>query len=441
LPTALIENKATWYNSIIMSGLPNLATPTPEFLHQVRTALTHLYDHAYLQNHPLAFKFAPLLQAQEVTRAQQLRRLLLDTIDALRPQTQAHSEEARAYAILCYRCMDGLSMGEIEAKLALSRRQTYREYTKGILAIASHLWAALQQMQPTPLPTTDWSQDVLEQRRALAEEEVNRLRKDTHPEALVLSEVVEGLCKLLTPRIARTGIQITLLPTPSSSPVLADRIMLRQALLNLLSHALDTLTTQSELQVAITTAGSKVRLSLQATHNQALPARTTPTVKREGVGLAIAQELILAQGGTLTLNLADGAWQAEVFLPTVEAATILVIDDNETLLALFQRYLSGYNVTLLTVANGQQALALLTHQQPRLIVLDVMMPHQDGWDLLSTLQENPVTAALPVIVCSVLKEAELALALGASDYITKPVSQAQLLTVLQRWLGPLSLAV
>ena len=89
---------------------------------------------------------------------------------------------------------------------------------------------------------------------------------------------------------------------------------------------------------------------------------------------------------------------------------------------------------------GQQALEIAGRQQPRLIILDVMMPHQDGWEILGALQENPVTATLPVIVCSVLKEAELALALGACDYITKPVSQTQLLTVLQRWLGPLSLA-
>lgn len=423
-----------------MTALAAATSPPQEFLHQVRTALAHLYDAAYLQNHPLALQFAPLLQGQEATRAQQLRRLLLDTIDALRPQGKVHTEEARAYAILCYRFMDGLSITEIEAKLALSRRQIYREYTKGILAVASHLWGALQNLRSTALPATDWSQDALDQRRALAEEEVNRLRKETHLEALVLSEMVEGLCKLLAPRIARTGLQVTLLPTPPCPPVLADRTMLRQALLNLLSHALDTLTTQSELQVAMTMAGSQVQLRLQATHNQALPLRNTPTVKREGVGLAIAQELVAALGGSLTLDLAAGAWQAELLLPALGSATVLVVDDNETLLALFQRYLSGYKITLLTASNGRQALEIAIRQQPRLIILDVMLPHQDGWEILAALQENPATATLPVIVCSVLKEAELALALGACDYITKPVSQIQLLTVLQRWLGPLSLA-
>lgn len=423
-----------------MTLLANTHSLPPEFLHQVRTALTHLYDAAYLQNHPLALQLAPLLQAPEATRAQQLRRLLLDTIDQLRPQTKAHTEEARAYAILCYRFMDGLSMAEIEAKLALSRRQTYREYTKGILAVASSLWEVLQTLRSTALPATDWSQDALDQRRALAEEEVNRLRKETRPEALALPEMVEGLCKLLASRIARTGIQVTILPAISCPPVLADRTMLRQALLNLFSHALDTLTTQSELQVTTTPTDSYLRLTMHATHNQNLPARHSPTVKREGVGLAIAHELITALGGSLTLSLAESMWQAELLLPTLGMTTILVVDDNETLLALFQRYLSGYNVSVLTAVNGQQALEIAGRQQPRLIILDVMMPHQDGWEILGALQENPVTATLPVIVCSVLKEAELALALGACDYITKPVSQTQLLTVLQRWLGPLSLA-
>jgi CheY-like chemotaxis protein len=90
---------------------------------------------------------------------------------------------------------------------------------------------------------------------------------------------------------------------------------------------------------------------------------------------------------------------------------------------------------------GQQALALAAELQPRLILLDLMLPHQDGWDILQAFQNSPATRPIPIIICSVLNEPELALALGASDYITKPVSQVTLLAVLRRWLGNLHPAV
>ena len=71
------------------------------------------------------------------------------------------------------------------------------------------------------------------------------------------------------------------------------------------------------------------------------------------------------------------------------------------------------------------------------MVLDVMMPKTDGWELLQSLRSHPQTSTIPLVMCSVLREQPLALSLGATDYLIKPVSQPQLLEVLQRWLGKL----
>ena len=105
---------------------------TEAFQNDVRTALTHLYDNAFLQSHPLTLLLASSAPGDRLTQAQALRRLLLDCIERLRPQPMAPSDAARAYAVLTYRCVDGLTIEEIERKLGLSRRQTYREWTKGI---------------------------------------------------------------------------------------------------------------------------------------------------------------------------------------------------------------------------------------------------------------------------------------------------------------------
>jgi CheY-like chemotaxis protein len=66
-----------------------------------------------------------------------------------------------------------------------------------------------------------------------------------------------------------------------------------------------------------------------------------------------------------------------------------------------------------------------------------MMPHQDGWEVLQKLRAAPALATTPILVCSVLREHDLSLTLGASDTLVKPVSQPVLLDALRRWLGTL----
>jgi CheY-like chemotaxis protein len=409
--------------------------PDPDFIHGVRGALAHLYDYAYLQNHPLAFRLTPGQKTDEVTRAQHLRRTLLDCIEALRPQTTARPDDARAYAVLAYRCVDGLTIPEIEAKLALSRRQAYREYSKGVEAVAGQLWDHLQRL---PHQADGTALSGPQQRLAVAQAEVERLRQAVRAEPLALGEVLASLQRLLTPRLQRTGTSLKLVPSDDCPAVLSDRTMLRQALINLVSHALDTIPGQGELILSAHPGQGQVQLEIIESSVLATAERPQSLVKREGVGLAVAETLIEAQGGRLTVEPRVGRWQATVRLPIAGAATILAVDDNETLVALFQRYLAGHKITVLGAHNGRAAIAAASQHHPRLILLDVMMPQQDGWEILEALQENPITKPIPVIICSVLNEAELALAMGASDYITKPVNQTTLLTVLQRWLGPLA---
>jgi CheY-like chemotaxis protein len=126
-----------------------------------------------------------------------------------------------------------------------------------------------------------------------------------------------------------------------------------------------------------------------------------------------------------------------IWLPTPAEATILVIEDNAGVIALFRRYLGGYRATLIAASGSKQAIALAAKLHPQVIVLDVMMPHEDGWEILQRLKKSHITGRIPVIVCSVLNEPELALSMGASGYITKPVTQTDFLQALQNHLGPL----
>ena len=69
---------------------------------------------------------------------------------------------------------------------------------------------------------------------------------------------------------------------------------------------------------------------------------------------------------------------------------------------------------------------------PSIIVLDVMLPDMDGWELLAHLHEHPPTRSIPILVCSVVREEELALALGAKLYLSKPVRRQQFIQALDQ---------
>jgi len=109
-----------------------------------------------------------------------------------------------------------------------------------------------------------------------------------------------------------------------------------------------------------------------------------------------------------------------------------VVEDNPQVVQLFQRYLSGSPFQMVTAPNGSVAFDLATAEQPAAITLDLLLPQRDGWEFLQVVKVHPDTRQIPVIVCSVLRERELALALGAADFLAKPVTQYALLSSLRR---------
>ncbi len=81
----------------------------------------------------------------------------------------------------------------------------------------------------------------------------------------------------------------------------------------------------------------------------------------------------------------------------------------------------------------EQAVPLAELNHPKVIVLDVMMPGVDGWEVLQRLRQNPTTADIPIIVCTILAQEELALSLGVDDFLRKPVSQQSFLNALNQF--------
>jgi CheY-like chemotaxis protein len=118
----------------------------------------------------------------------------------------------------------------------------------------------------------------------------------------------------------------------------------------------------------------------------------------------------------------------------VNGPCVLVIDDDPNVHRLFERTLNGEGYSLRFAANAAEGLRLARELRPAAITLDVMMPQTDGWSVLSALKADPQLARIPVIMVTIVGEKELGFALGASEYLIKPIDRGQLVRVLKRFL-------
>jgi len=121
------------------------------------------------------------------------------------------------------------------------------------------------------------------------------------------------------------------------------------------------------------------------------------------------------------------------------APVVLTVDDDATTTAIVRAVVTRNGMTCHTASNGKEALELARMLRPSVIVLDVNMPFVGGFEVLSTLRNDPTTAATPVIMLtSVQQEADVVrgFALGADDYVVKPFNPMELLARIQRLVRP-----
>jgi CheY-like chemotaxis protein len=398
-----------------------MPTESADFRKLVKDSLEHLYDTAYLEVHPLLPHLTSPDTANRATHAQKLRSLLKESLEMLRPPQglPSRSPEWRSYLALRYRFVQEMTVGQVENELGLSRRQLQREIQRGLEALTSILWAnhgaepAAPSAEPGAAATApDLESELNQWQLARQSCEVRTLVDDTL-----------GLLKAASAP-GQAALEINL---PNSlAPVLVDTTMARQALLMtmrlLLQHASGPITLTAVPQRDF------MEIQLRATAGFVRPAENDWEAPRL---------LIRRQGGVLSVEEGrDPDWQVNIRLPMGGQTRVLVIDDNPAILQLFERYLTPQHYEIIKSNSGVEILPLVKESRPAVILLDVMMPNLDGWQVLRSLKENPDTARIPVIICSVLKEPELALSLGADAYLKKPVERLALLSQIERLLDP-----
>jgi CheY-like chemotaxis protein len=149
--------------------------------------------------------------------------------------------------------------------------------------------------------------------------------------------------------------------------------------------------------------------------------------------LVAARQLLEAQAGLVELGPAEpGQLLFAIVLPPVQLRTLLVVDDNPDLVGLFRRYLHDQPYRVIQATSGGAALGLSRQLRPGVILLDVLMPSQDGWEILQQLRSHAETRDIPVVICSVLPERALARSLGVHEFLPKPFTRQDLMAVLER---------
>jgi CheY-like chemotaxis protein len=171
-----------------------------------------------------------------------------------------------------------------------------------------------------------------------------------------------------------------------------------------------------------------------------------------GLGLVISRRFAQMMGGEISVESEQGKGSVfTVRLPRVASQppaespsppreqatvsvrpTVLVVDDDRATRDLIVRGLVKEGFRAITARNGEEALRLARSQRPDAISLDVLMPGMDGWTVLRSLKADPVTHSIPVVMVSMLDDRDIGLALGAADYLTKPVDREHLVSVLRR---------
>ena len=272
--------------------------------------------------------------------------------------------------------------------------------------------------------------------------------------------------------------RLTLVPTDGLGTMEADLTRVRQVMLNLVSNACKftergDIAIDAERQAdgsgerilfTVTDSGIGIPEDLRPRLFEEFSQADSSTTRKyggTGLGLAISRRLCRMMGGEISVETHVGKGSTfKVALPAKSAVAVagpepvtgpqetlgrrsgtgqnavLVIDDDATARDLMQRYLAKSGLEVVTASDGEEGLELARRIRPSVITLDVLMPGLDGWSILRELKADETLAGIPVVMVTILDEAQKGYALGASEFMTKPVDRERLMHLIEKYRDP-----
>lgn len=374
-------------------GLPE------SFIEQVKEALEKLYDFQALQENGLTRQFDS--RKSELAGAHQLRSQVIDAIEGLNPgqNVAAHSGTVRIYNLIYMHYIGRQTIQQAAWEIGVSLRQAYRDLRRGQELVSAVLWHKLHASAPQQ------DQDIS------VHAELTRLEDNTTVAAL--QELLDTAIRPIQILADKYNIPIHVEAPADAIMLTTNPIIAQQILTHILSQIIQQVR-PSDLKIQLFDDPHFIRVLYGGVSQPDLHIEPTIRQMMEQVRWELQHD-----AGEIGLK------------SSKRRSLLLIIDDNEGLLHLLQRYLTDDVYTVMPVPNTEQGLNIIPQLRPDAIILDVMMPGMDGWEVLQRLRTRQETQFTPVIICSVINDPELAFALGASQYVAKPVTRESLLLALQ----------
>ena len=387
---------------------------------QLRMALRGMYDPAVLRSSSLVALFG---LSQRDNPALALRDLLTRAVEAMRPgnDVPADARAWRYYEVLLCRYVQQCSQQEAADHLGLGVRHVRREERAAIEVLATRLTKEYHLAREADVAVEpEAADDVHPYERDLAwlHEQQPGIETD-------VVGVLRQTIALLVPVARKHRVELQAGFADARVMAAVDPVALRQTLLSALQAAVDGFGA-NHLNIGCCSDGRHAHVTIAGRREG--DSRDSRAASQEN--LALASALVMAAGGSLETHVTGARPRIWISLPLVATVPIMVIDDTRDALQLYERFVAGTRYRLFPFSDPQAGLAQALHLRPAAVLIDVVMPEIDGWQALSWFRSQPVLEGVPLIVCTILAQEELARSLGASGYLRKPVTRSAFLGAL-----------
>ena len=302
--------------------------------------------------------------------------------------------------------------------------------------------------------------DVLD----LAKIEAGKMEWNMEP--VSMTEVAERAIAATSSLFEHSGLHLEKQFDPDLPMVTGDKDKLIQVMVNLLSNAVKFTPRgnvycrihqrDENIEVSVTDTGIGIDLKdHDAVFEQFKQVGDTLTDKPKGTGLGlpICKEIVEYHGGRIWLDSQLGKGSTFFFaLPTIAAGTaakplhledlvrqlkeqvayskntmgshgsrVLVVDDDDSIRSLLNQELTDAGYIVEEARNGKEAIGMIRANRPDLVILDIMMPEMNGFDVAAVLKNDPQTMDLPIIVLSIVQDKVRGFRIGVDRYLTKPI--------------------
>ena len=255
-----------------------------------------------------------------------------------------------------------------------------------------------------------------------------------------------------------------------SSPIsiYSDRIKVKQILINLLSNAFKY-SEKGTVRISVNKKGAYYQIKVEDQGIGIPPEHLekvfdefhqvdgsyTRKVGGTGLGLSITKRFVeLLQGRIEVTSVYKLGSCFTIYLPirfqeegqpcqagqifcqsSAAKKKVVCIDDDFNVQRLYKQYLEEHDFKVVSFDGREEILPKILEIRPVVILLDIMLPYRDGWEVLAELKDSPLTRKIPVIMISLLSEKNLAYRMRADEYLIKPVTQEELIETINRTVG------